>query len=58
VFFMGVGDQETSLLPQHRALASALVQRQIHHTLAIVPGGHTFHVWRRNLRDFVQLLFR
>jgi enterochelin esterase family protein len=58
VFFMGVGDQETSLLQPHRALASLLVERRVHHTLAVVPGGHTYHVWRRNLRDFVQLLFR
>jgi enterochelin esterase family protein len=58
VFFMGVGDQEGNLVSQHRALSASLIQRQIHHTFALVPGGHTYHVWRRNFRDFVQLLFR
>lgn len=58
VLFLGVGDQETNLVNQHRAFTSRLVQGQIHHTYVVVPGGHTFHVWRRNLRDFVQLLFR
>lgn len=57
-FFIGVGDQETSLLANLRPFNATLVQRQIHHTFSVQPGGHTFHVWRRNFRDFVQLLFR
>jgi enterochelin esterase family protein len=58
VFFIGVGDQETNLLSNLRGFSTALVQAQIHHTFSVQRGGHTFHVWRRNFRDFVQLLFR
>jgi enterochelin esterase family protein len=58
VLFVGAGDQETNLVANLRRFTATLVQRQIHHTLSIQPGGHTFHVWRRNFRDFVQLLFR
>lgn len=58
VFFVGVGDQETNLVANLRGFTATLTQRQIHHTFAIEKGGHTFHVWRRNLRDFVQQLFR
>lgn len=58
VFFVGAGDQEASLVRGMREFAATLTQRQVHHTFAIEKGGHTFHVWRRNLRDFVQLLFR
>jgi enterochelin esterase-like enzyme len=28
------------------------------HDYAETPGGHTFSVWRRNLADFMPLLFK
>ena len=30
---------------------------QIRHEFVIETGGHTWHVWRRNLRDFVKRAF-
>lgn len=30
----------------------------VKHEYSEMPGGHTWHVWRHNLRDFAPLLFR
>ena len=35
-----------------------LKARQVPHTAIWTPGGHTWRVWRRNLAEFVSLLFR
>ena len=55
---MAVGNDETTLLAQHRLFASVLDSHQIRHTFVTIPGGHTWHVWRRNLRDLAPLLFQ
>jgi enterochelin esterase-like enzyme len=58
LLWAGVGSDETNLLRQHRLLAGILDRYGIRHTLVTIPGGHTWHVWRRNLRDMLPLLFQ
>jgi enterochelin esterase-like enzyme len=57
LFWAAVGSEETTLLAQHRLLNDVLDRHQIRHTFVTIPGGHTYHVWRRNLRDLLPLLF-
>jgi hypothetical protein len=42
-----VGSDETNLLAQHKLFTRVLDQYQIKHTFVTIPGGHTWHVWRR-----------
>jgi len=53
-----VGSDEANLLAQHKLRTALLDAHQIRHTFVTIPGGHTWHVWRRNLRDLLPLLFR
>lgn len=57
LLWQAVGSDETNLLAQHKLLTSVLDRYQIKHTFVTIPGGHTWHVWRRNLRDVAPLLF-
>lgn len=58
LLWLGVGSEEERLLAQHKLFTNVLNERRIKHTFVVEPGGHTWHVWRRNLRDLVTLLFR
>ena len=58
LFWAAVGSGETNLLASHKTFTNMLDRHQIRHTFVTIPGGHTWHVWRRNLRDFAPLLFR
>lgn len=58
LLWAAVGGDEKNLLAQHRVWANTLDKHGLRHTLVTIPGGHTWHVWRRNLRDLVPLLFR
>jgi enterochelin esterase family protein len=58
LFWAAVGDAETNLLAAHKTFNNWLDRHQIRHTFTVIPGGHTYHVWRRNLRDLAPLLFR
>ena len=58
LLWAAVGRDETNLLAQHRLLNAVLDRHQIRHTFVTIPGGHTWHVWRRNLRDLLPLLFQ
>jgi enterochelin esterase-like enzyme len=58
LLWMGVGSDETRMLGQHKVLRDVLNEHRIRHTFVVEQGGHTWHVWRRNLRDVVALLFR
>jgi enterochelin esterase-like enzyme len=49
---------ETNLLASHKIFTDALNRRGIRNTYVTIPGGHTWHVWRRNLRDVLPLLFQ
>ena len=51
------GADETRLVTQNKLFASVLASRGIRQTFLTIPGGHTWHVWRRNLRDVMPLLF-
>ncbi len=56
--WLASGTEETRLVSTNKALADVLENHRVPHVVVTVPGGHTWHVWRRNLRDFVPLLFR
>ncbi|MEZ5318819.1 MAG: alpha/beta hydrolase-fold protein [Vicinamibacterales bacterium] len=57
LLWFAVGSEETRLVEQHRVLRRVLDDHQIRHVFVTETGGHTWHVWRRNLRDFVTRLF-
>jgi enterochelin esterase-like enzyme len=58
LLWIGCGSDETSLVTQNRVFSILLGNKGIKHTNSVIPGGHTWHVWRRNLRDIVPMLFR
>jgi len=58
LLWMAVGSEETRLLDQHKVFTGLLNEHRIRHTFVVEPGGHTYYVWRRNLRDLARLLFR
>ena len=58
LFWAAVGDRETNLLASHKTFNAMLDRHRIRHTFVTIPGGHTWHVWRRNLRDLAPLLFK
>ena len=58
LLWSAVGSAEANLIAQHQLFNGVLDKHQIRHTHVTIPGGHTWHVWRRNLRDLAPLLFR
>jgi enterochelin esterase family protein len=46
------------LIESNRTLRAWLTSKGIHHADIETPGEHTWLVWRRNLAEFAQLLFR
>jgi enterochelin esterase family protein len=46
------------LIEINRNFRSWLASKSVNHTDIETPGMHTWMVWRRNLTDFAQLLFR
>jgi enterochelin esterase-like enzyme len=58
LLWFACGKDETRLVEQNQLFADLLATHRIKHTFVTIPGGHTWHVWRRNLRDLVPLLFR
>jgi enterochelin esterase family protein len=58
LLWFSCGTEEASLVAQQKVLDDVLTGHQIKHTVSTTPGGHTWHVWRRNLRDMLPLLFR
>jgi enterochelin esterase family protein len=51
----GTDDQYIEI---NRTLRSWLASKDIHHVDVETPGAHNWLVWRRNLAEFAQLLFR
>jgi enterochelin esterase-like enzyme len=49
---------EDGLITPNRKLREWLKSKGIQHTGIETPGEHTWMVWRRNVTDFAQLLFR
>ena len=58
LLWLAVGSEETRLISQHATFRDLLNEHRIGHTFVEEPGGHTWYVWRRNLRDLVALLFQ
>ena len=58
LLWFACGKDEARLIAQNQQFADLLAGHHIKHTFVTIPGGHTWHVWRRNLRDLVPLLFR
>jgi enterochelin esterase family protein len=57
LYWAACGADETRLVAQNTLFADVLNSRGIRQTFLTIPGGHTWHVWRRNLRDLLPLLF-
>lgn len=57
LFWASVGTDEANLIASHDVFNRELDRLQIRHTFTTFPGGHTWHVWRRSLRDVLPLLF-
>ena len=58
LFWSAVGTDETNLRANHKIFNSVLDRHGIKYEYTTIPGGHTWHVWRRNLRDVLPLLFQ
>jgi len=58
LLWTAVGTDETALRAQHQLFNDVLDRHGIRYEYVTIPGGHTWHVWRRNLRDLVPLLFQ
>jgi enterochelin esterase family protein len=58
LLWAAVGTEEAGLLAQHKIFTDVLNRHQIRNTFITIPGAHTWHVWRRNLRDVAPLLFQ
>ena len=58
VVWYGCGTEEARLVAQNKLFSELLTRHGVKHTNSTIPGAHTWHVWRRNLRDFVPLLFQ
>ena len=58
LLWAAVGSDENNLLANHKLFTALLDAHSVRHTFVTIPGGHTWHVWRRNLRDLLPLLFR
>ncbi len=56
--WLACGREETRLVTLNRTLAEVLGNHGVKVVNVVIPGGHTWHVWRRNLRDFAPLLFQ
>ena len=57
LFWSACGADETRLVALNKQFANLLASKGIKQTFLTIPGGHTWHVWRRNLRDVLPLLF-
>jgi enterochelin esterase-like enzyme len=57
-FWISMGGQEDIAYKNCRAMVSKFDEMKIKYTYSEYPGGHTWPVWRNNLYNFAQLLFR
>lgn len=58
LLYLACGDQD-GLFRITRGVHEMLVAKQVPHRYEVIAGGgHDFKVWKRNLYDFAQLLFR
>ncbi len=57
-FWIAMGGQEDIAYKNCQAMLSKFDELNIKYTYSEYPGGHTWPVWRNNLYNFAQLLFR
>jgi enterochelin esterase-like enzyme len=57
LLWIACGDEDF-LTAANRKFWDWLRARRVPHTRVETPGGHTWRVWRRNLAEFLSLLFR
>ncbi|MGO9897036.1 MAG: esterase [Bryobacteraceae bacterium] len=55
--WIGCGQQD-SLFPRSKNLSELLTKNQVKHTFYPIDGVHNFTVWRKDLAEYVPLLFR
>ena len=58
LLWISCGKNDEKWLPPNREFVNWLKSKDIHCTWKEVPGAHSWKVWRRNLADFVPLLFK
>jgi enterochelin esterase-like enzyme len=57
-FWISMGGEEDIAYKNCRAMLSKFDEMRIKYTYSEYPGGHTWPVWRNNLYNFAQLLFK
>jgi enterochelin esterase-like enzyme len=57
-FWISMGGQEDIAFKNCQTMLSKFDEMKIKYTYSEFPGGHTWPVWRNNLYNFAQLLFR
>jgi enterochelin esterase-like enzyme len=57
-FWIAMGGKEDIAYKNCQAMLSKFDEMKIRYTYSEYPGGHTWPVWRNNLFNFAQLLFR
>jgi len=50
--------QDDKLYAPNKEFCAWLTSVNVHHTWVETPGAHSYLVWRRNLAQFVPLLFQ
>ena len=57
-FWIAMGGKEDIAYKNCQAMLAKFDEMKIRYTYSEYPGGHTWPVWRNNLYNFAQLLFR
>jgi enterochelin esterase-like enzyme len=57
-FWISMGGQEDIAYKNCQAMLAKFAEMKIRYTYDEYPGGHTWPVWRNNLYNFAQLLFK
>jgi enterochelin esterase-like enzyme len=57
-FWISMGGEKDIAYKNCRAMLSKFDEMKIKYTYSEYPGGHTWPVWRNNLYNFAQLLFK
>jgi enterochelin esterase-like enzyme len=57
-FWISMGGQEDIAYKNCKAMLSKLDEMKIKYSYSEYPGGHSWPVWRNNLYNFAQLLFK
>ena len=57
-FWIAQGGKEDIAWKNGQVMLAKLDELKIKHTYTEYPGGHTWPVWRNNLYNFAQVLFK